>query len=183
MSNVTILCGSPRPDGNGMTLARRLAALIPGQLSIVDLYAANVRLCRGCGVCASGGVCPLGGDDFLPIMEKVAAARCVVMVSPLHFSGLSAPLVGFISRFQVFWNKDVTGRFPGVAALLVTGGSEYPGMFVAPRKVAGAAFKTLGMPLIGMVGAADTDRVPAGDNPDAISQIDALAGEILASLI
>ncbi len=180
--SVTVLCGSPRPDGNGMALARRLAALLPGTMSVVELYAANVRLCRGCGACSGGDDCPLGGDDFAPIMDGVAKARCVVMVSPLHFSGLSAPLVGFISRFQVYWNKDVAGRFPGVAALVVTGGSEYPGMFVASRKVAGAAFKTLGMPLVGMVGAANTDRVPAGDNAPALAHIDALAGEILAAL-
>ncbi|MCD8139533.1 MAG: NAD(P)H-dependent oxidoreductase [Planctomycetaceae bacterium] len=182
MNGVTVLCGSPRLDGNGMSLATRLAASLPGPRTVVDLYGATVRLCRGCGACSAGSQCPLGGDDFGPIMDQVAAARWVVMVSPLHFSGLSAPLVGFISRFQVYWNTDVSGRFPGVAALVVTGGSEYPGMFVAARKVAGAAFTTLGMPLIGMIGAANTDQVPAGDNPAALEQADALAREMLAAI-
>jgi multimeric flavodoxin WrbA len=122
------------------------------------------------------GECPLSqGDAFADVMRRVAAASYTIMASPVHFSGLSAPLVGFISRFQVYWGRDVSGMFPGAAGLTVTGGSDYEGMFLAARKVAGAAFATLRMPLAGMVGAGGTDALPAAENHDALARTDALA--------
>lgn len=177
MSGATlILNGSPSPDGNSMALARRLAAALGGGISIVDLYVEPVRPCCGCGVCAASGDCPYEhGDAFAAIMRQVAAAPYTIMASPVHFSGLSAPLVGFISRFQLYWGRDVASLFPGVAGLVAAGGADYDGMFLAARKVAGAAFKTLGMPLAGMVGVGGTDLRPADADPGAPARLEALA--------
>lgn len=171
-----ILSGSPHPNGDSMALARRLAAVLGGGVSIVDLHIEPVRPCCGCGACAVSGECPYThGDAFAAIMRQVAAASYTIMASPVHFSGLSAALVGFISRFQVYWGRNVSEQFRGVAGLVAAGGSEYDGMFLAARKVAGAAFKTLGMPLAGMVGIGGTDLRPAAEDPEAFARLDDLA--------
>lgn len=174
-SGVVILNGSPHSGGNSALLARRLAALLGGTQTTVDLYAADVRPCTGCGACVDSGRCVLEDDAFAGIMRRLAESRYAVVASPVHFSGPSAPLTAFISRFQLYWGRDVSGMFPGVAGLVATGGSEYNDMFLAVRKVTGAAFKTLGMPLAGLVGVSGTDRVPAADAPDVPERLAGLA--------
>lgn len=177
-----ILNGSPHPDGNSMFLARRLASRLGGAVSVVDLHAARIHPCRGCGGCAGTGICGLAEDDFGHIMDLLGAATYVIIASPVHFSGLSAPLTGFISRLQAYWGRKIPGTFQSVAGLVTTGGSEYDGMFLATRKVIGAALKTLGMPLAGVVAVGGTDARAAADNAPALEQVEALADAMRAKL-
>lgn len=176
-----VVNGSPHLAGNGMVLARVLAGCLRCGVDVVDLYPMGLGVCGGCGGCGVGGGSGCVVEDgFAGVMGRVALAEYVVMVSPLHFSGLSAPLVGFVSRFQVYWGKDVSGLFGGVGGLIVTGGARYRGMFVGPRKMAAAAYRTLGMRFAGLTAVANTDKVPAAENAGALARVERLAGRMAA---
>jgi multimeric flavodoxin WrbA len=113
------------------------------------------------------------------------AADFLIAASPIHFSSLSAPLIAFFSRLQPFWPARRRGeaplpRRPRQAALAVTGGSDYDGMFDPAHSVAAAAFTVLGIPFAGMAAAGGTDNRPAGDNPEALAAAAALAKRMLA---
>jgi multimeric flavodoxin WrbA len=157
-----------------------------GEADIIRLYDSPVRPCRGCGGCAADPVCALDGDlaDF---PERLAGADCLLIVSPIHFASLSAPLIAFFSRLQPFWRarrrgRDLLARRPGQSALAASGGSDYPGMFAPARAVAAAVAKTLSIPFAGLAAAAGTDRLPVAENPAALAAAARLATEMLAAV-
>jgi len=156
-----VLNGSPHGAGHGMRMAEWLLEDLAADVSVVNLYDAGMAPCRGCTACGGLTDC-VQKDGAAEAVAEALAADCLVLVSPVHFSSLSAPLVGFISRLQMVWGAGMADGTcavgedrPGV--LLVSGGSDYPGMFEPARKVAAAAFKTMGREFTGMVCAPGTD--------------------------
>jgi multimeric flavodoxin WrbA len=177
-----VLDGSPHPNGDSMNLVRVMLAVFGGGGDFIRLYRDTPRPCRACGACASGLPCLLDNalDGF---RERLERADFLLAASPLHFSSLSAPLVAFFSRLQPFWQASRRGErilFPErrLAALATAGGSDYPNMFEPARKVAAAAFATLGIPFAGMATASGTDRLPAAQNSAALAFAAGLAEEM-----
>lgn len=180
-----VLNGSPNAAGNGAHLAGLILDALDGPFESVFLYERKIIPCRDCGVCAAGGNCPLV-DDMAQILNTLFRSDVVLLVSPLHFTSLSAPLVAFISRLQPFWQAEKAGwSFPLLTGqrrrggLVVTAGSEYPGMFEPARAVGAAAFKTLGIRFDGMVAAASTDQTPAAENSIVVADAKWLAEKML----
>lgn len=180
------LNGSPHVAGNGMALAGVMADALPGAKREVRLYDKSIQPCRGCVECFGDGYsCGAIVDDMPAIIADVAQADFLIMVSPLHFSSLTAPLVAFISRLQPAWRKCQSGCgfLPPrrrLGALVLTAGSNYPEMFRPARSVALAAFNSLSIPFIGMAAAADTDRIPILENAAAVVEAKKLAERMLA---
>lgn len=173
-----VLNGSPRTDGNSAALAAAFVNALGGPTSRVDLYRSNITPCLDCGVCRGGGSCPIA-DAVPEVLELTAAADVVVVASPLHFSSLSAPVIALFSRFQPYWHGAALPARRRRGALLVSAGSRYPDMFLAARKVAAAAFKTLRIPFHDMVAVPDTDALSAGENRQAMAEVRELAENIL----
>ena len=166
-----------------MNLVQAMLAVFGGGGDVIRLYQAPPRPCRACGGCVSGLPCLL--DDALDgFRERLERADFLLVASPLHFSSLSAPLIAFFSRLQPFWQASRRGAPiipPGrrrLAALAAAGGSDYPSMFEPARKVAAAAFVTLGIPFAGMATASGTDRLPAARNALALALAADLAEEM-----
>ncbi len=185
--NAMLVNGSPHRSGNGMLMAGWLLDdLGPGArgTAVLDLYDAGFAACRGCRVCGGLDGCVLR-DGAAGAMREALASDCLIFVSPVHFSSLSAPLVAFVSRMQMLWRgREQDGRAAagegGCGALLVSGGASYPGMFEPSRKVAAAAFRTMNREFLGMACASGTDDVPAAENRDARDDVRRLAERIAA---
>ncbi|MDR1533977.1 MAG: flavodoxin family protein [Planctomycetota bacterium] len=180
-----VLDGSPSPAGNSMRLALAMLEVIGGEADVIRLYEVSFSPCRNCGACAAGYACVLkdGLDGWWKRLEE---ADFLLLVSPIHFSSLSAPLVAFISRLQPFWlarsrGVELLPVRPGRAALAAAGGSDYPGMFAPARSVAMAACKSLGIPFAGMASVSGTDRRPAAENPAALAAAARLAGDVVGA--
>lgn len=189
--NVLVLNGSPHLSGNGTRMAEwfleDLAAAGGARelfhREVIHLHDAGFRSCRGCPVCGGLDGCVLAADGCADAMRRVLACDCLVLVSPVHFSSLAAPLVGFISRLQMIWDAPPPSSADGrdrCGALLVSGGSEYPGMFEPSRKVAAAAFRTMNREFVGMVAAPETDDVPVAENRDVREAVRELAERVRA---
>lgn len=182
-----VLNGSPhREKSHGAAMAEYLTHLLPGHSVRLDLYDFRVWPCLGCIACENGNECFMD-DEMGRILHMLENTDCVLMASPLHFLSLSAPLVAFISRLQQLWmyrramGKSVFPPRRRVGALLLTGGGRYKGMFEPARAVAGAAFRALDMPMLGVVSVADTDSIPVMANKHMLIELRELATRILAA--
>lgn len=178
--NILVLNGSPHGDrGDSAALTRMVTGRLPGETVSLFLYGMSLSPCLGCGGCRSTQSCVLDADDDMgTVVEKLRWSDVVLLASPLHFTSLSGPLVCCIGRLQRFWNSGGPGGKPRRGGLVATGGALYREMFEPARRVAAAAFVTLGVEWRGMATAGDTDRVPVAENPDALASADALAAAL-----
>ena len=108
-----ILSGSPRKNGKcaaiSMAIQARLETLFPQDKARVILLPEidGISGCTSCDFCA-----PNGGDCYIPdkmqgLYKDLAAADCLIIVSPVYFSGPPAQLKAIYDRFQAyFWTHD-----------------------------------------------------------------------------
>lgn len=170
--NIAVFNGSPAPGGKSMRLAGAVLDALDDGGRIVHLYGASVAPCIDCGHCATHMEC-IFQDDMVEYGARLAAADVVLVVSPLHFVSLTAPVVAFYSRLQPLWQARRRGAGgPSrcrVGGLVLTGGSSYRNMFEPARAVTAAVFNSIGVRFVGMATAADTDTVPIAENVEALA--------------
>jgi multimeric flavodoxin WrbA len=129
MSNVVILCGSVRKDGNTDLLAKAFAkgAEQNNTVEIISVADCKVNPCVGCNSCFSkeGNEC-FQQDDMAKIYKSLANADVIAVASPVYFYGLSAQLKAIIDRLHnpirdTFKTKKL--------ALLLVAGASLPAVF------------------------------------------------------
>ena len=116
-----VLCGSPRPKGRSAALADALAhelAAANPQDSIIALSVADadIRGCVGCNGCRKTGTC-VYRDDMQAVMEALASADELHVVSPVYFAGPPSQLKALLDRLQPLYWKE-TRRQPKRPAYL-----------------------------------------------------------------
>ncbi len=103
MSNIVILVGSMRKNGNTDLLAQAFAegARENNFVEIVSVADYKVNPCIGCNSCFTreGNKC-FQNDDMDGIYEKLKVADMVVVASPVYFYGISAELKAVIDRLH-----------------------------------------------------------------------------------
>lgn len=181
-----LLNGSPHADGNSMTLAGALCDALGGDVRTVHLHNEGIAPCRACGACSGGAGCVVA-DAMRELLDTLSRADAVIVASPLHFTSLAAPVIGFYSRLQPFWaRRRRIGPSRSVlrtaGALVVTAGSNYPGMFGPARSVTAAVFNTIGVHFSGMATAAGTDGRPVRENAQALAEARKLGEDMRAFL-
>jgi multimeric flavodoxin WrbA len=88
---------------------------------IVELYARDIRGCRGCGSCHSGKVefC-VQNDDMQPLYRKLVEADAIVFASPVYFGHITGPAKTFLDRWCTFFDNQFTPRhLPGKKLITV----------------------------------------------------------------
>lgn len=131
MSNIVILVGSKRKNGNTDLLAQAFAkgARENNVVEIVSVADYKVNPCIGCNSCFTReeNRC-FQKDDMNEIYEKLKAAHIVVVASPVYFYGISAQLKAVIDRLHT----PMRNSFPiKKLALLLVGAAELPELFDA----------------------------------------------------
>lgn len=131
MSNIVILVGSMRKDGNTDLLAQAFAegARKNNTVEIISVADYKVNPCIGCNSCFTreGNKC-FQNDDMDEIYEKLKIADIVVVASPVYFYGISAELKSVIDRLHT----PMRNRFSiKKLALLLVGAAELPELFDA----------------------------------------------------
>jgi len=108
---ITVLgiSGSPRRHGNTETL---LDSFLAGakdagaEIEKVVLKDMDFSACQGCNACHKSGNC-IVKDDAPVIYEKILAADCIAVASPIYSMGITAQLKGFIDRGQYLWARKL----------------------------------------------------------------------------
>lgn len=129
MSNIVILVGSVRKNGNTARLAQSFAegAAKNNNVEIVSVADYNVNPCIGCNSCFTreGNQC-FQDDDMVQIYEKLRNADIVVIASPVYFYGISAKLKAIVDRLHTPMRTTFRIRKLG---LLLVGAAELPNLF------------------------------------------------------
>ncbi|WP_455530452.1 flavodoxin family protein [Ruminococcus sp.] len=129
MSNVVILVGSVRKNGNTARLAHSFAegAAKNNNVEIVSVADYNVNPCIGCNSCFTreGNQC-FQDDDMVQIYEKLRNADIVVIASPVYFYGISAKLKAIVDRLHTPMRTTFRIRKLG---LLLVGAAELANLF------------------------------------------------------
>ncbi len=131
MSNIVILTGSTRKNGNTNTLAQAFAegAAHNNHVDIISVTDYNVNSCLGCNSCfkCENNKCSID-DDMQVIYERLAQADILVIASPVYFYGISAQLKAIVDRLHT----PLRNRFKiKKMALLLVAGAELPTVFDA----------------------------------------------------
>ncbi len=103
------ISGSPRRRGNTETLLDSFlegAKAAGATVEKVVLKDIDFTACRGCNSCHKTGVCVVK-DDAPVIFDRILAADCIAVASPIYSMGITAQLKGFIDRGQYLWARKL----------------------------------------------------------------------------
>ena len=129
MSNIVILVGSMRKNGNTARLAQSFAegAEKNNNVEIISVADYVVNPCIGCNSCFTrkGNKC-FQNDDMVQIYEKLQNADIVVIASPVYFYGISAQLKAIVDRLHTPMRNTFHIKKLG---LLLVGAAELPNLF------------------------------------------------------
>ena len=166
-TDVVVIQGSPRPDGNCGIIAGWVAEAVKAwERSVQVLYLDDLILhpCIGCYRCFNDGVCTFE-DDMEAIYDALEHASLLVVCSPVYTNTVPAGLKAVMDRCQALHarrtiagrrptKKDRRGLFFSVAGRV---GDEN---FAAILPVAEAFFSLAGYPLAGTACFGGMDHVP-----------------------
>ena len=126
-----ILNGSPRKNGDTVSLINKLTEQLNGEYKIVDTYYSNISACVDCRYCWSNNGCSIN-DEMTEIYDYVVECDNVVIASPIYFSQPTGKLLDVCSRFQTYFAaKYFRNQTPIImpkkgAVILVGGGDGNP---------------------------------------------------------
>lgn len=122
-----ILNGSPRKNGDTVSLINRITSKIRGDYRIVDAYRCNISACLDCRYCWEKAGCAIN-DEMQEIYQYIQECDNIVIASPLYFSELTGKLLDVGSRLQTYFcarffrNEEPIMKSKKGAVLLVGGG-------------------------------------------------------------
>lgn len=95
MSDILVLTGSPRKNGNTRMLAKAFTeGAEEAGLDVQVIHTAELKIepCQGCGYCqANEGIC-IQRDDMEKIMPHLYSARTLVFATPVYYYAMTAQL-------------------------------------------------------------------------------------------
>ena len=98
-----ILNGSPRKNGNTVSLINILSSSLKGECKIIDTYYANISPCLDCRFCHKNQGCAIT-DEMYEIYKYIENCDNIVVASPIYFTQLTGKLLDFCSRFQTYFS-------------------------------------------------------------------------------
>lgn len=179
-----IFNGSPRPHGDTMALIDALCAQLPGEVKRIDAYRAGIAPCVDCRRCWTQPGCVIQ-DGMQEIYRDIAGADCIVLASPVYFSCLTGPLLGLMSRLQVFYTarrfhgQRLAGGRKAGAILLCGGGNGSP---TSAEETALGLLRCMNAAHVGTVITHQTDVLPAAEDAATLAQVRALAARLTAGI-
>ena len=123
-----ILNGSPRKDGDTVSLIRVITEKIVGEYKIVDAYRSNISPCLDCRFCWENNGCVIN-DEMQEIYQYIQECDNILIASPLYFSELTGKLLDVGSRLQTyfcarFFRKEEPIIKPKKGAVILVGGGD-----------------------------------------------------------
>jgi len=188
------LSGSPHRHGNTETLLDAFlegADSAGGQVEKIILKDLDYHPCRGCNACHKTGACVVK-DDAIPLFNRILAAECLAVASPIYSMGITAELKGLIDRAQFMWARkfilknlyfpnEQIRRHKGI--FISTAGLSWDNVFDAAFPAVTAFFNTLGFEYYDNIIANDMDRYQGiRGHPTAIAEAKKKGTEVVLLL-
>ena len=123
-----ILNGSPRKNGDTVSLIRVITEKIAGEYRIVDAYRCNISPCLDCRYCWKNNGCAIN-DEMQEIYKYIQECDNILIASPLYFSELTGNLLDVGSRLQTyfcarFFRNEEPNIKPKKGAVILVGGGD-----------------------------------------------------------
>ena len=155
VTDLVIIQGSPRPDGNCGILAG-WAADAAGEdgrsVQVIYPHDLDIHCCIGCYQCYNTGTCVFD-DDMAGIIDAVRGARLLVLCSPVYTNTVTAGLKLVIDRMQAY-HAEMTlsgGRSDQKGILFSVAGRKGGDTFTCITKVIIPFFRNLRIEPAGQV--------------------------------
>ena len=119
-----IINGSPRPDGNTVSLIRELKKHLEGEVVEVSAFYSNIAPCVDCRGCWQTAKCVV--DDGMQVIYEDDFDN-VVVASPVYYGTLPGSVLSLMSRLQpwhaaTYFIKEPLVQRPKKAAAILTAG-------------------------------------------------------------
>ena len=172
-----ILNGSPRRNGDTVSLIRKLTEKLPGEHMTVDAYYCGISPCVDCRYCRSHSGCAID-DGMHQVYDYIACCDSVIIASPVYFSELTGKLLDLGSRLQTYYcasafRKETPDIKPKKGAVILVGGGDG-----SMEKAYGTARTLLHLmncrDIHDLVFSHDTDRTPAAEDSNALLGIESI---------
>jgi multimeric flavodoxin WrbA len=155
VTDLVIIQGSPRPDGNcGILTGWAVkAAKEAGRTSqVIYPHDLDIHCCIGCYQCYNTGICVFD-DDMQAIIDAVRGARLLIICSPVYTNTVTAGLKLVIDRMQAYHaERTLSGGGSGKSGILFSvAGRKGGDNFTCVTKVITAFFRNLGIEPAGQV--------------------------------
>ncbi|HOB17207.1 MAG TPA: flavodoxin family protein [Candidatus Methanoculleus thermohydrogenotrophicum] len=115
--DVLAFATSPRRHGNSETLLDWVLAAMEreGETAVEKIVVpeVDIRPCRGCNACEMLNRC-VQRDDMDYIHDRIIAADCIILASPIYCMGLAAQAKVLVDRAQVFRSRKYVLHLPVV---------------------------------------------------------------------
>lgn len=123
-----IINGSPRKNGDTVSLIKKLTEQLNGDYKIVYAYYSDISACIDCRYCRNNDGCSIK-DEMSVIYDYIADCDNVVIASPIYFSQPTGKLLDVCSRFQTYFaQKHFRGKSPSIkpkkGAIILAGGGD-----------------------------------------------------------
>ncbi|MCG7845383.1 MAG: flavodoxin family protein [Methanomassiliicoccales archaeon] len=125
------LNGSPRRDGNSVTLLRealRGAEAEGADVLWFDLAFMEIAPCEACEECFKDGECVIL-DEMCRLYDVLDEADAIIVASPIYFSGMSSQTKIAVDRCQAMWARRQLLKVPrkdGVGGIILVGAQPNP---------------------------------------------------------
>lgn len=114
--DVLAFAASPRRHGNSETLLDWVLAAMEAEGAAVEkivVAEADIRPCRGCNICETLNRC-VQHDYMEYVHDRIIAADCIILASPIYCMGLAAQAKALVDRAQVFRSRKYVLHLPVV---------------------------------------------------------------------
>jgi len=128
MSEVVLISGSPKKDGNTVQSLQKCAAVLESlglETEIISLAGREIRSCIACNKCIGSGVCVLE-DSFNAIADRVRVAEGLIVGSPVYFGTARGDVMSLLQRLgKVSYGNDrfLSWKVGGPLAVARRGGA------------------------------------------------------------
>lgn len=173
-----IFNGSPRKNGDTVSLLRILAGSLRGECRVVDCYREAISPCIDCRSCRREMKCAIE-DGMQEIYRYIEDCDNVVIASPIYYSELSGKLLDVASRFQLyysarFFRQEEPGIKPKKGGVILAGGGDGdPRRPYATAKILLRALNT--KEIYPLVCSHTTNTLPAAEDREAVRTVRLLA--------
>lgn len=169
-----IFNGSPRKNGDTMSLINKLTENLQGEYKLVNAYDCDIAPCVDCRFCKKHQSCCVK-DDMQEVYDYIKDCDNIVIASPIYFSELTGKLLDVGSRLQRYFcarhfrHEEPIPKKKKGAVILVGGGD---GSGDKAEETAKTLLKVMNVEnIFPTVVSHNTDNVPAAKDAAALSGI------------
>lgn len=125
-----IFNGSPRKNGDTVSLIEEFARNVEGEVKLVNAYSCDIKPCVDCRFCwEHEGCCQK--DGMHEIYDYINECDTIVIASPIYFAELSGQLLAILSRLQAIFCASYFRKVKPIlrdkkGVIILVGGGEGP---------------------------------------------------------